>query len=131
MRVRQILFNLVSNAVKFTHHGGVRIRLQAQASDQPERVRLGFLVADTGIGMSRSHLAVLFNRERVAANSSAGKGPGLGLAISLRLARLMGGRIGAKSELGGGSSFSLVLEAPMLAPAVPAIAPPRPNRSVA
>ncbi|MES1200791.1 MAG: HAMP domain-containing sensor histidine kinase [Pseudomonadota bacterium] len=106
-RVRQVLFNLVANALKFTHHGGVRLKLQVQAADAPGRVRLGYAVADTGVGMSRSQLALIFGRGRAA-------GPGLGLAISVRLARLMGAKIGAKSEVGEGSVFSFVIEAPLL-----------------
>ena len=109
-RVRQVLFNLIANAVKFTHHGGVRLKLQAQAADTPDRVRIGFAVADTGIGMSRSQLALIFGRERAAVD---GVGPGLGLSISVRLARLMGAKIGAKSEVGEGSVFSFVVEAPI------------------
>ena len=94
--------------MRYTAHGGVRVRLQAQACERPERVRLGFVVADTGVGMSRSQLAMVFKRERVAGE---GEGAGLGLAISLRLARLMGGQIGAKSDLSQGSVFSFVIEA--------------------
>lgn len=107
-RVRQILFNLVANAVRFTRNGGVRVRLQARAGATRDRVQLGFVVADTGAGMSRSQLALIFAGER-----NAPVGPGLGLAISLRLARLMGGKIGGKSELGEGSVFSFVIEAPL------------------
>jgi signal transduction histidine kinase len=114
-RLRQILCNLVANAVRYTTHGGVRVRLQARASETPGRVRLGFVVADTGIGMSRSQLALIFNRGKPGQD---GDGPtGLGLAISLRLARLLGGQLGAKSELGHGSVFSFVFEAPVLAEA--------------
>lgn len=108
-RVRQILFNLVANAVRFTRSGGVRVRLQVQQGATRGRVRLGFVVADTGAGMSRSQLALIFAGER-----GAPAGPGLGLTISLRLARLMGGKIGGKSELGEGSVFSFVLEAPVV-----------------
>lgn len=107
-RVRQVLFNLVANAVRYTTHGGVRIRLAARSAETPGRVRLLFDVADTGAGMTRAHLARVFGRERVG-------GSGLGLAISLRLARLMGGTIQAKSEPEQGSVFTLVLEAPVAA----------------
>jgi signal transduction histidine kinase len=107
-RVRQILFNLVANAVRYTRHGGVRVRLQAQAAETPGRIRLGIVVADTGEGMSRSQLALALNRGRVAPD-----GPGLGLAISLRLATLMGAKLAARSELGEGSVFSFVIEAPL------------------
>lgn len=107
-RVRQVLFNLLANAIRFTTHGGVRVRLQAQAIDA-SRTRLTFIVADTGAGMSRSQLALIFGRERL---SIEGEGPGLGLAISLRLAKLMGGKLTAKSELGEGSVFAFTLDAP-------------------
>jgi len=110
-RVRQVLFNLLANAVRFTVHGGVRVRLSAQATGA-DRVRLSFMVADTGVGMSRSQLARIFGRERVCAE---GEGRGLGLAISLKLARLMGGEIKARSELGQGSVFSFSLDAPLVA----------------
>ncbi|MGQ0533738.1 MAG: sensor histidine kinase [Caulobacteraceae bacterium] len=108
-RVRQVLFNLLANAVRYTTHGGVRVRLHAQAIDA-SRARLTFMVADTGAGMSRSQLALIFGRERLSAE---GDGPGLGLAISLRLAKLMGGKISAKSELGEGSVFAFTLDAPL------------------
>lgn len=114
LRVRQVLFNLLANAVRYTTHGGVRVTLTLEPSQQPDRARLKFIVADTGAGMSRSQLALIFGRGRVAAD---GEGPGLGLAISLRLARLMGGQIEAKSELGEGSVFSFSLDARVLAEA--------------
>ena len=107
LRVRQVLFNLVANAVRFTAHGGVRVRLSAQPT-AADRVRLSFVVADTGVGMSRSQLALIFGRERISAD---GEGRGLGLAISLKLARLMGGQLTARTELGQGSMFQLTLDA--------------------
>ncbi|MBN8607283.1 MAG: HAMP domain-containing histidine kinase [Caulobacterales bacterium] len=110
-RVRQILFNLLANAIRYTTHGGVRVRLAAQPALREGVARLVFTIADTGVGLSRSQLAAVFARGRVA---SAGEGPGLGLAISLRLARLMNGHLTAKSELGEGSVFSFTLEAPVV-----------------
>lgn len=112
VRVRQILANLLSNAVRYTSNGGVRVRLQARPGATAERVRLGFAVADTGIGMSRSKIALLFGREGAPINGESG---GLGLPISIRLARLMGGQIAARSELGQGTMASFVLEAPIVA----------------
>ena len=109
LRVRQVLFNLLANAVRYTAHGGVRVRVSAQPS-AADRVRLVFIVADTGDGMSRSQLALIFGRERVCTD---GEGRGLGLAISLKLARLMGGQLTARSELGQGSMFQLALDAPI------------------
>lgn len=112
LRVRQILFNLVANAVRFTVHGGVRVSYNVRASEKPGHVYVSFIVADTGQGISQAQLAQIFARERTAAD---GEGPGLGLAISLRLARLMSGRLNAKSEPGEGSVFSFTLQAPVAA----------------
>ena len=111
LRVRQVLFNLLANAVRYTTSGGVRVRVSATPT-AADRVRLNFIVADTGKGMSRAQLATVLGRERV---SIGGDGPGLGLAISLKLARLMGGQLSAKSELGQGSVFSFTLETTVLA----------------
>lgn len=110
LRVRQVLFNLLANAVRYTTHGGVRVRLTVQPGSASGRARLVFVVADTGAGMSRSQLALIFGQGRLNAD---GEGPGLGLAISMRLAKLMGGQLAARSELGQGSVLSLVLEAPI------------------
>lgn len=109
LRVRQVLFNLLANAVRYTAHGGVRVRVSTQPA-AADRVRLSFVVADTGAGMSRSQLALIFGRERISAE---GEGRGLGLAISLKLARLMGGQLTARTELGQGSMFQLTLDAEM------------------
>ncbi len=111
LRVRQVLFNLCANAVRYTTHGGVRMRLSAQALEAG-RMRLTFIVADTGAGMTRAQLAKVMSRGRMCGD---GEGPGLGLAISLRLARLMGGLISARSEPEQGSVFSFALDAPLLA----------------
>lgn len=110
LRVRQVLFNLVSNAVNFTKVGGVRVRLQVQPGKTPDRVRLGVAVADTGVGMSRTELAMHIGSQR-----APGGRKGLGLAIASKLAVLMGARLGAKSTPGEGSVFSLVLEAEIVA----------------
>lgn len=110
-RVRQVLFNLLANAVRYTSHGGVRVRMFAQPIDAVT-VRLNIVIADTGAGMSRSQLALVLGRERISAE---GEGPGLGLAISMRLAKLMGGKITARSELGEGSVFSFSVDAPLAA----------------
>ena len=74
LRVRQVLANLLSNAIRHTSHGGVRVRVQSQAVSA-DSVRLGFTVADTGAGMSRSQLALVFNRH---ASPAMARGRGLG-----------------------------------------------------
>jgi len=101
-RIRQILLNLVSNAVKFTSSGGVTIEIAAPDAD---RVRLA--VADTGIGIAPENLERVF-AEFVQVGGSTG-GTGLGLTISRRLARLLGGDLTAESEVGRGSRFTLTL----------------------
>lgn len=110
LRVRQILFNLIANSVRYTAHGGVRVDVSSQGAATPGRVQLSFVVSDTGQGMSRSQLAIVLGRGRIGGE---GHGPGLGLSISLRLARLMGGQLAARSELGQGSVFSFMIEAPL------------------
>jgi signal transduction histidine kinase len=109
-RVRQILFNLLANAVRFTGHGGVRVRARAEPVDAGG-ARLSIEVADTGAGISRSQLAVLLGRTRATRAGASG----LGLAISLKLARLMGGDITAQSELSQGSRFTFTMDAPVFA----------------
>ena len=114
IRVTQILSNLLSNAVKFTSQGGVRLEVRAQGG------QVTFTVSDTGVGFAADFQAKLFSRFEQADGSITRRfgGSGLGLAISSSLAELMGGSIGALSEPGKGSTFtvSLPLE-PTAAPA--------------
>ena len=119
-RLRQVLSNLLSNALKFTPKGGliqVRASLPEPAGDAPPQWRLE--VQDTGVGIARKHQDNIFNAFTQADASTARRygGSGLGLAICSRLAGLMGGDIVLKSELGHGSTFTLTLplrEAPAL-----------------
>jgi hypothetical protein len=106
-RVKQILFNLVNNAVKFSDRGVVVVELhRASADDGSEQ--LEFVVTDTGIGMDQATLERLFKRFSQGDESRSRRhgGTGLGLEISRSLARLMGGDVIAKSVPGEGSSFS-------------------------
>ncbi len=118
-RLRQILFNLMSNAVKFTDHGAVALRVSAAASAVAEggepRQLLCFEVRDTGIGMDEAMRARLFQRfaQGDASTSRRYGGTGLGLEISRSLARLMGGDIAADSTPGQGSAFTLRLALPL------------------
>lgn len=100
-RLRQVLVNLVGNAIKFTDRGEVVIRLV------PEQTGLHFSVADTGIGIPPEKQAVVFDRFVQAESSTTRKygGTGLGLAISKQLVEMMGGRIWVESEVGKGSTF--------------------------
>ncbi len=108
-RVRQVLLNLLSNAIKFTHRGGVSVRL----SYEPDGDRLRFDVTDTGIGIAPDAVGGVFESftQADASTTRLYGGTGLGLAISRRLARLMGGDVEVESELGHGSTFSLVVRA--------------------
>ncbi len=104
-RVRQILVNLVSNAVKFTSQGGVVVQAAVRHDDR--RGTLEMRVKDSGIGIPEEHLKNLFEAFTQADNSTTRHfgGTGLGLAISKRLVELMGGCIGVESEAGKGSTF--------------------------
>ena len=114
-RLRQILLNLVSNAVKFTHLGFVKLTLDVQLPQQgsPEDVRLLFSVTDTGIGIPNEKLTHIF-QPFSQVDSSLNRqyqGAGLGLSICSDLVRLMGGDIRVQSQLGHGSVFSVEIPA--------------------
>jgi PAS domain S-box-containing protein len=107
-RIRQILINLVGNAIKFTESGSVLTRLAMTTDDaSPARVELLIEVIDTGIGIPEDVIPRLFNRFTQADSSTTRRygGTGLGLAISRELAELMGGTIGVESRTGEGSRF--------------------------
>jgi len=108
-RLRQVIINLISNAIKFTAEGEVVFRV-ALESEGEERVDLHFSVADTGIGIPSSKLDSIFSAFTQADSSTTRRfgGTGLGLTICRRLADLMGGRIWAESEEGTGSTFHFV-----------------------
>ncbi len=109
-RLRQILFNLVGNAIKFTHHGGVAVRLRETAG-LPGQVRLQFDVQDTGIGMAPEAVERLFRPYSQADSSTSRRygGTGLGLAISKHLANLLGGDITVASRPDHGSTFTVTV----------------------
>jgi two-component system sensor histidine kinase/response regulator len=106
MRLRQILLNLVGNAIKFTEQGHVLVYFESLPAALPE-VRLQVRVEDTGIGISPQKLAHIFDKFTQAEESTTRRfgGTGLGLAICLRLVRMMGGVVDVQSEVGKGSVF--------------------------
>ncbi len=112
-RIRQILTNLASNAIKFTREGYVYIDVASVAGTETETT-IHFNVTDTGIGVSKEELPQLFQKFSQADSSSTREfgGTGLGLAICKQLVSLMGGKIGMESELGKGSSFWFRLNLP-------------------
>jgi signal transduction histidine kinase/CheY-like chemotaxis protein len=124
LRLRQILFNLVSNAIKYTEQGQVDIRVLRES--HVDGVQWQIEIADTGIGMSEVTQKDLFERFHWGDASLTRKqtGSGLGLEISRSLARLMGGELSAHSQLGQGSVFTLSLRTPwatLSAAAAPAV----------
>ena len=118
VRIRQVLLNLVGNAVKFTDQGSVRVVVSAQRSGS--RVETRIAVHDTGCGMSEETIPKLFEPFSQFDTSYTRKhgGTGLGLAISRPLAVLLGGRIDVASELGRGSVFTLIFESEVAGPAL-------------
>ncbi|EIW86383.1 dual-domain HisK Mak2 protein kinase [Coniophora puteana RWD-64-598 SS2] len=108
-RIRQVLMNLIGNAVKFTPSGSVIVQcgIDNSAESEPGAVQLKFTIQDTGIGLSSNAMDMLFVPFQQADNSSTRRfgGTGLGLSISRQLVQLMGGVIGVSSELDVGSVF--------------------------
>ncbi|MBF0609730.1 MAG: response regulator [Magnetococcales bacterium] len=111
VRLRQVLVNLVANAIKFTHQGQVVVRV-GFAEGQPDQekedqVMVAFSVQDTGVGIPADKLETIFEEFRQADGATTRKfgGTGLGLAIARQLVELMGGRMWLESTLGGGSTF--------------------------
>lgn len=116
LRMRQIILNLLANAVKFTERGNVTLcaRYKAALSSRSGVDRTGYLevtVADSGIGISDERLGAIFDPFKQADDSTARRygGTGLGLTISYQLAKLMGGTIAVKSTVGEGSCFTLTI----------------------
>ncbi|MFD9976905.1 response regulator, partial [Streptomyces sp. NPDC059017] len=116
-RLRQVLRNLISNAVKFTERGSVELRIEpASDGELPDSVHRGgavvaFRVKDTGIGIAEQQLEVIFGAFQQADGTTSRKygGTGLGLSISREIAHLLGGAVTAESALGRGSTFTLYL----------------------
>ena len=110
LRLRQVLLNLIGNAIKFTEHGGVK--LSVSCDRRKDRLMVQFEVIDSGIGIASEQLAGLFQPFSQADDSMTRRfgGTGLGLAISKRLVALLGGDIAVKSQDGQGSTFTVRID---------------------
>ena len=118
-RIRQMIYNLVGNAIKFTEQG--KVELDFQVSEDQEETQVKFVVIDTGIGIPSNRLESIFGHFEQADSSNTRKydGTGLGLSISRQLARMMGGDIEVQSEEGKGSIFTATLGMKRCKPPVP------------
>ena len=116
LRLNQIYINILSNAIKYTEPGGrVSVDMREDASDQPGCIRLTYVVADTGMGMSPEFMKTMyqpFSRQTDSRVNSI-QGTGLGLAITKQMVELMGGTIDCQSEQGKGTTFTVVLDIPV------------------
>jgi signal transduction histidine kinase/CheY-like chemotaxis protein len=126
MRVRQILVNLISNAIKFTDNGRIDVTIRREESN-PDYVN--FSVKDTGIGIAEDKLSLLFDLFQQADNSTSRQygGTGLGLAVCQQLVEILGGELGVESRLGEGSTFWFHLPLPESAIPPPKLAEDTPD----
>lgn len=126
MRLRQILVNLLGNALKFTANGSISLSVQPQAGTREGHIHLHFVVTDTGIGISLKQQQNLFQPFTQADSSTARRygGSGMGLVISQRLVRLMGGELELESTPEQGSRFFFTLDLPIAASETPPLTLP-------
>ena len=105
-KLRQILFNMLSNAAKFTKEGTITLRIKPESKD-----KLRFEVVDTGIGMNKKQISKVFEEFTQAASSTSANygGTGLGLQISKKMTEMMGGIMEVESEEGRGTTFSIII----------------------
>ena len=112
VRTRQVLFNVVGNAVKFTSSGYIKLKVKGIYHKDRSRIDLKFLVKDTGIGISAEDKKIIFGAFQQSRDQSIKKygGTGLGLSITQRLVGLMGGKISVESTVGKGTTFCIILK---------------------
>ena len=115
LRLNQIYINILSNAIKYTEPGGrVSVDLRQEKSDKPGCIRLTYVVADTGIGMSPEYMATMYQpfSRQIDSRVNSIQGTGLGLAITKQMVELLEGTIDCQSEQGKGTTFTVVLDIP-------------------
>jgi CheY-like chemotaxis protein len=116
LRLNQIYINILSNAIKYTEPGGrVSVDMHEEESAQPGCIKLTYVVADTGIGMSPEYMETMYQpfSRQVDSRVNSVQGTGLGLAITKQMVDLMGGTIECQSEQGKGTTFTVVLDIPV------------------
>ncbi|MBR0145652.1 MAG: response regulator [Eubacterium sp.] len=116
LRLNQIYINILSNAIKYTEPGGqVSVEMREEQSPKPDCVRLEYVVADTGIGMSAEYMETMYQpfSRQIDSRVNSIQGTGLGLAITKQMVELMGGTIACESEQGKGTTFTVVLDIPV------------------
>jgi len=114
-RLRQVLINLLGNAIKFTEQGSVTLAVKVLEHSRGDRLPLKFQVSDTGVGIAPEDLHRLFQVfEQVGDRRKQADGTGLGLAISQKIVQLMGGKIEVTSQLGSGTQFFFTVEVPVV-----------------
>ena len=116
LRLNQIYINILSNAVKYTEPGGrVSVDMREETSPMPDSIRLIYIVADTGIGMSKEYMETMYQpfSRQIDSRVNSIQGTGLGLAITKQMVELMGGTIECESEPGKGTTFTVTLDIPI------------------
>ena len=116
LRLNQICINILSNAIKYTEPGGrIRVEMREEQSSTPDSVRLIYVVADTGIGMSPEYMETMYQpfSRQIDSRVNSIQGTGLGLAITKQMVDLMGGTIECESEQGKGTTFTVELDIPI------------------
>ena len=114
-RIRQVVINLIGNAIKFTERGRITVTVQLPGKDRADAVSLALEVRDTGIGIAADKLELVFEKFTQADGSMTRRygGTGLGLTIVKQLVEVMGGSVGVESRVGAGTTFTVSLRLPM------------------
>ena len=116
LRLNQIYINILSNAIKYTEPGGrISVDLREEITSAADKVRLTYMVEDTGIGMSPEFIETMYQpfSRQIDSRVNSIQGTGLGLAITKQMVELMGGTIECKSEQGKGTTFTVILDIPV------------------